>query len=139
MLRPIRRHVKGCGHYKKWGLDCPPKTKLKCPLIIVRYVTGPGGRKIRTEQSLGTNDETLAWQLISQMVISGGTQPPEPPKTAKECINGFLDLEAKRGIGEATLKSFRKFLCGSPKRNPNGNFSPTLLDLPQGKIRPLRT
>ena len=128
MLRPIRRHVKGCGNYKKWDVDCPPNTKLKCPLIIVRYETGPSGRKVRKEQSLGTNDEAVAWQLINQMVVKGETKPAEPPKTVQQCIDGFLGLEAKRKIGASTLKSFRKFLCGNPKRNPNGNFSPTLLE-----------
>jgi integrase len=128
MLRPIRRHVKTCGNYKKWDVDCPANTKLKCPLIIVRYETGPSGRKVRKEKSLGTNDEAVAWQLINQMVVNGDTKPAEPPKTVQQCIDGFLDLEAKRKIGASTLKSFRKFLCGNPKRNPNGNFSPTLLE-----------
>lgn len=49
--------MKTCGNYRKWDVDCPPKTKLKCPLIIVRYETGPSGRKVRKEKSLGTNDE----------------------------------------------------------------------------------
>jgi hypothetical protein len=35
MLRPIRRHTRNCGNYGKWDVDCPSKTKLKCPLIVV--------------------------------------------------------------------------------------------------------
>jgi len=89
---------------------------------------GRAVRKVRKEKSLGTNDEAVAWQLINQMVVNGDTKPAEPPKTVQQCIDGFLDLEAKRKIGAATLKSFRKFLCGNPRRNPNGNFSPTLLE-----------
>jgi hypothetical protein len=56
MLRPIRRHTKDCSRYGS--------KKLKCPLIIVRYEMGPSGWKIRKEQSLGTNDEKVAWDLI---------------------------------------------------------------------------
>jgi hypothetical protein len=48
MLRPIRRHVKDCSNYKKWDVDRPPNTKLKCPLIIVRYEAGPSGRRLRS-------------------------------------------------------------------------------------------
>jgi len=43
-------------------------------------------------------------------------------------VTKYLEDEAGRGIKESTLKSFRKFLCGSPKRNPNGNYSPTLVE-----------
>jgi hypothetical protein len=109
-------------------VDCPTSTKLKCPLIIVRYEIGPSGRKVRKEKSLKTNDEKTAWDLINQMLTSGQSTPAEPPKTVQQSIDGFLDLEAKRGIGEATLKSFRKFLCGNPQRNPNGDYSKTLLE-----------
>ena len=128
MLRPIRRHVKSCPKYGKRGVDCPSNLKMKCPLIIVRYVDGPNGRKIPKEKSLGTNDEAVAWQLINQMVISGETKPAEPPKTVRQCVDGFLELEEDRKIKNSTLKSFRKFLCGNPKRNPNGDYSPTLLE-----------
>jgi len=127
-LRPIRRHTKNCSNYGKWDVDCPSKAKLKCPLIVIRYEMGPGGRKIRKEQALKTNDEAVAWQLINQMVVRDEKRPAEPPKTVTQCIDGYLELEAKRGIGESTLKSFRKFLCGNPKRNPNGHYSPTLLE-----------
>src|SRR5271157_5623476 len=120
MLRPIRRHVQGCGNHGKWYVECPPKTKLKCPLIVVRYEMGPGGRKIRKERSLKTNDESVAWELINRMVVSGETKPAEPPRTVQQCVDDYLDLEEKRGISESTLKSFRKFLCGNPKRNRNG-------------------
>jgi hypothetical protein len=92
MLSPLRRHVKSCGHSGRWDVECPPNTKLKCPLIVARYEIGPSGRKNRKEQSLGTNDETVAWQLINQMVVSGDSKPAEPPRTVKQCIDGFLDL-----------------------------------------------
>jgi integrase len=128
MLRPIRRHVQGCGNHGKWDVECPPKTKPKCPLIVVRYEMGPGGRKIRKERSLKTNDESVAWELINRMVVNGETTPAEPPKTVRACIDDYLKHEANRGIGESTLKSFRKFLCGNLKRNPNGHYSPTLLE-----------
>jgi hypothetical protein len=137
MLRPIRRHTRNCGNYGKWDVDCPSKTKLKCPLIVVRYEMGPGGRKIRKEQALKTNDEAVAWQLINQMVVSGETRPTDPPKTVTQCIDEYLELEAKRGIGESTLKSFRKFLCGNPKRNLNGNYSPTLLEFASRQHPPI--
>ena len=137
MIRPIRRHVKSCGNYGKWDVDCPAKTKLKCPLILVRYEPGPSGRKVRKEQSLRTNDEAVAWQLIHQMVVGGGNKPAAPPKTVKQCIDEFLDLEAKRKVGDSTLKSFRKFLCGNPKRNPNGNYSPTLIQFAANQTPPI--
>jgi len=96
---------------------------------------GPSGRKIRKEQSLGTNDEKVAWDLIKKMVTNGETKPAEPPKTVVQSIDGFLELEAGRGIAESTLRSFRKFLCGNPKRDPNGSYSTTLLEFAahQGK------
>ena len=137
MVRPMRRHVKSCGNYKKWDVDCPPNTKLKCPLIIVRYEAGPSGRKIRKEQSLGTNDEAVAWQLINQMIVSGETKPAVPPKTVQQCVDVFLELEEDRKIKKSTLKSFRKFLCGNPKRNPNGNYSPTLLEFAANQNPPI--
>jgi hypothetical protein len=70
----------------------------------------------------------VAWDLINKMVTTGETKPVEPPKTVQQCIDGFLELEAGRGIAESTLKSFRKFLCGNPKRNPNGDYSITLVE-----------
>ena len=96
MVRPMRRHVKSCGNYKKWDVDCPSNTKLKCPLIICRYESGPSGRKVRKEHALGTNDETVAWELINQMVTNGESKPAAPPKTVQQCIDGFLDLEKER-------------------------------------------
>jgi len=42
-------------------------------------------------------------------------------------IADYFVEEKSRGIRESTLKSFHKFLDGNPKRNPNGNYSPTLL------------
>jgi len=137
MLRPIRRHVLGCGNHGKWDVECPPKTKLKCPLIVVRYEMGPGGRKIRKERSLKTNDESVAWELINRMVVSGETKPAEPPRTVQQCVDDYLDLEEKRGISESTLKSFRKFLCGNPKRNRNGGYSPTLVEYAASQTPPI--
>jgi hypothetical protein len=85
---------------------------------------GPGGRKIRKERSLKTNDEAVAWQLINRMVVSGETKPADPPKTVQQCIDEYLNSEGKRGIEESTLKSFRKFLCGNPEAQPErGLFS----------------
>jgi hypothetical protein len=127
VLRPIRRHTKDCAKYGDWDVDCPAKQKKKCPLIIVRYEQGPSGRKIRKEQSLGTSDLEVAWQLIAKMVTTGETKPKEPPKTVEQSIATFLTLEAGRGIAESTLRSFRKFLRGNPKRNPHGDYSVTLL------------
>lgn len=137
MVRPVRRHVKGCGNHQKWDVECPKETKPKCPLIIFRYEDGPSGRKVRKEQSLGTNDETVAWQLINQMVVSGDAKPAPPPKTVKQCIDGFFELEAKRGIEESTLKSFHKFLDGNPHRNPDGDYSPTILEFAAGQNPPI--
>jgi len=74
------------------------------------YRQGLGGRKIRKEQALKTNDEAVAWQLINQMVVSRETRPTEPPKTVIQCIDEYLQLEATRGIGESTLKTFRNAL-----------------------------
>lgn len=103
----MRRHVKGCGNYGKWDDDCPPNTKLKCPLIICRYEMGPTGRKVRKEQLLGTNDEAVAWELIKQMIVGGETKPAEPPKAVQQSVDDFLTLEKDRKVGESTLKSFR--------------------------------
>jgi hypothetical protein len=131
MLAPQRRHTRDCAKYGKWKTDCPAKKAVKCPFIIVRYRKGPSGRMVPYETALGTNDEKTAWELINKMTVSGESQPAKPPakpKTVKECIDGFVDMEAKRGVQESTLKSFRKFLCGNPKRNPKGNYSLTLLE-----------
>jgi integrase len=55
----------------------------------------------------------------------------------QQCVDGFLELEEDRKIKKSTLKSFRKFLCGNPKRNPNGNYSPTLLEFAANQNPPI--
>src|SRR5690348_4962632 len=128
MLIPKRRHVKGCAMYGKSGVDCPSKSKKKCPFIIDYYESGK-----RRERSLGTNDEETAWKLVQEMVISGDRKAPETAKTVQEAIDLFLEEERKRGVGESTLKSFRKFLCGAPNRKPNPAFSETLVEFASRK------
>jgi integrase len=61
------------------------------------------------------------------MVLTGDKEPPKPPKTVAAAISDYFVEEKSRGIRDSTLKSFHKFLDGNPKRNPNGNYSPTLV------------
>ena len=49
-------------------------------------------------------------------------------ETPKEGVDAYLEAERGRGIQDSTLKSFRKFLCGNPKRNPKRKYSPTLVE-----------
>jgi hypothetical protein len=128
MLRPIRRHSTSCPKHGKFDVDCPPNRKLKCPLIIATYELGPCGRKIRKERGLGTNDQETAWNLIREMVITGETKPQKAARTVQQAIDEYFMLESKRGIQESTLRSFRKFLAGNPKRNPNGDYSITMVE-----------
>jgi integrase len=103
---------------------------LKCPFII--DVRDENGR--RKEKALGTNDFDVALLKVREMVVAEmepmkpKPEPERPPKTVVERIQDFFQEEASRGISPSTLKSFHKFLDGNPKRNPKGNYSPTLLE-----------
>jgi integrase len=123
MLTPIRRHLKACSQYGKSGTDCPARSKVKCPYVIHRYEN-----RIRRETALGTNDWDTAVKIVHQMVLSGDQEPGKAPKKIIEAIDAFFVEEKARGIRDATLKSFHKFLDGNPKRNPNGQYSPLLTE-----------
>jgi len=85
----------------------------------------------RRERSLNTNDLEAAWTLIRNMVVAGNSEPEPAPKTVEKAITDWLESEAKRGIRESTLKSFRKFLNGNPKRKDDPDYSQTLLAFAQ--------
>ena len=127
MLKPIRRHVKACSQYGKTGKDCPSAMKNKCPLVVHMYVKVRGEWK-RRERKLDTNDMTVAQTLVNKMVVTGTKTPDKPPQTILEDINDFLDSEQARGIAPSTLRSYRKFLCGNPKRSKKIKYSPTLVE-----------
>ena len=123
MLMPKRRHLKHCSQFGRSGAECPSKSKLKCPYVIDwRDESGK-----RREKSLGTNDWETAVKLVNKMVLSGDMEPAKPSKTVADAIKDYFVEEESRGIRDSTLKSFHKFLEGNPKRNPNGDYSPTLV------------
>ena len=133
VLKPIRRHVQSCSQFGKFDTDCPSKMKKKCPFVIHIYerVLSPTTGKFvsrRREKALGTTDPKVAAQLVNDMVRTGESKPKNAPRTVKGAVDLFLEQETARGIADSTTKSFRKFLCGNPKRNPKGNYSPTLLE-----------
>ncbi len=123
MLTPKRRHLQHCSQYGTSGTECPSKSKLKCPYIIDWY--DESGK--RREKSLRTTDWETALRIINQMVLSGDMEASKPSKTVEAAIADYFEEEKSRGIRDSTLKSFHKFLDGNPKRNPNGGYSPTLL------------
>ena len=123
MLTPKRRHLKHCTQYGTSGTECPSKSKLKCPYIIEWY--DESGK--RRQKSLETSDWETAVRIVNQMVLSGDKEPAKPPKTVETAISDYFVEERSRGIRDSTLKSFHKFLDGNPKRNPNGDYSPTLV------------
>lgn len=100
--------------------------KNKCPLVIHVYEN----RK-RRERSLDTNDFKTALGLIQNMVLDGKDKPDSAPKTVEKAITDWLASEEKRGIKYSTLKSFKKFLNGNPKRKDDPNYSQTLLAFAQ--------
>jgi hypothetical protein len=129
MLKPIRRHRKGCPRYGQPGTkECPSALKNKCPLVVHYYV-----HRKRRERSLNTNDLKVAWELAGNMVLEGKNEPENAPKTVAEAIDSWLESEKSRGIRDSTLKSFRKFLKGNPKRKDDPNYSLTLLDFAKQK------
>jgi len=123
MLTPKRRHLQHCSQYGTSGTECPPRSKLKCPYIIDWY--DESGK--RRQKSLRTNDWETAVKIINQMVLSGDKEPAKPSKTVAAAISDHFVEEESRGIRPSTLKSFHKFLDGNPKRNPDGEYSPTLV------------
>jgi integrase len=123
MLMPKRRHLKHCPQYGTSGTECPSKSKLKCPYIIEWY----DEKGKRRQKSLKTPDWETAVKLVSKMVLSGDMEPAKLSKTVVAAIDDYFVEEKSRGIRDSTLKSFHKFLDGNPKRNPNGDYSPTLL------------
>jgi site-specific recombinase XerD len=128
MLRHVRRHVQDCNSFGK-DRDCPSKSKKKCPF----WVEGRHGRT-RWHQSLRTTDEKTAIRLVNRIIETGRLEFDEPRAagvTVLQAIEGFLAEQTSRGMADSTLKSFRKFLIGSPNRancrNPE-TFSPTLME-----------
>ena len=128
MLRHVRRHVQDCNSFGK-DRDCPSKSKKKCPF----WVEGRHGRT-RWHQSLRTTDEKTAIRLVNRIIETGRLEFDEPRAagvTVLEAIEAFLAEQTSRGMADSTLKSFRTFLIGSPKRancrNPE-KFSPTLME-----------
>ena len=128
MLRHVRRHVQDCNSFGK-DRDCPSKSKKKCPF----WVEGRHGRT-RWHQSLRTTDEKTAIRLVNRIIETGRLEFDEPRAagvTVQQAIEGFLAEQTSRGMADSTLKSFRKFLLGSPNRancrNPK-KFSPTLME-----------
>ena len=93
----------------------------------------------RWHQSLRTNDERTAIRLVNRIIETGRLEFDEPRTTGvtvRQAIEGFLAEQASRGMADSTLKSFRKFLIGSPNRakcrNPE-KFSPTLMEFAIGQ------
>ena len=128
MFRHVRRHVQDCNSFGK-DRDCPSKSKKKCPF----WVEGRHGRT-RWHQSLRTTDEKTAIRLVNRIIETGHLEFDEPRTsgvTVLQAIEGFLAEQTSRGMADSTLKSFRKFLMGSPNRancrNPE-KFSPTLME-----------
>jgi site-specific recombinase XerD len=128
MLRHVRRHVQDCNSFGK-DRDCPSKSKKKCPF----WVEGRHDRT-RWHQSLRTTDEKTAIRLVNRIIETGRLEFDEPRAagvTVLQAIEGFLAEQTSRGMADSTLKSFRKFLLGSPNRancrNPE-KFSPTLME-----------
>ncbi len=89
---------------------------------------------MRWHQSLRTNDEKTAIRLVNRIVETGRLDFDAPETKAigvRDAVEGFLAEQAARGMAESTLKSFRKFLIGSPNRAKCKNlarFSPTLVE-----------
>lgn len=128
MLRHVRKHVQDCHSYGK-DRDCPSKSKKKCPFWVEGRDAGT-----RWHRSLRTNDERTAIRLVNRIIETGRLEFDEPRAagvTVRDAIEGFLAEQASRGMADSTLKSFRKFLIGSPNRakcrNPE-KFSPTLME-----------
>ena len=81
-----------------------------------------------------TSDEKTAIWLVNRIIETGRLEFDEPRAagvTVLQAIEGFLAEQTSRGMADSTLKSFRKFLIGSPNRancrNPE-KFSPTLME-----------
>lgn len=128
MLRHVRRHVQDCDSFGK-DRDCPSRSKKKCPFWVEGRHAGT-----RWHQSLRTSDEKTAVRLVNRIIESGRLEFDEPLPTGigvKDAIERFLAEQASRGTADSTLKSFRKFLLGSPNRfkcrSPE-EFSPTLVE-----------
>jgi site-specific recombinase XerD len=128
MLRHVRRHGQDCDSFGK-DRDCPSRSKKKCPF----WVEGRHGRT-RWHQSLRTTDEKTAIRLVNRIIETGRLEFDEPRAagvTVLQAIEGFLAEQTSRGMADSTLKSFRKFLIGSPNRancRTPEKFSPTLME-----------
>ncbi|HEX4594747.1 MAG TPA: hypothetical protein VH157_10755, partial [Bryobacteraceae bacterium] len=122
MLRYQRKHIAGC----RSGDSCK-----KCPYWIEGRHEGK-----RWHQSLKTTDARTAAQVVQRAILTGKIEPePEQPKdsgiTISDAIKKFYADQRSRGAASASIKSFRKFLDGSPNRKKNldpTKFSPTLVE-----------
>jgi hypothetical protein len=68
------------------------------------------GRYVRTMTAI---------RLVNRIIETGLLEFDEPRVagvTVRDAIEGFLAEQASRGMADSTLKSFRKFLIGSPNR-----------------------
>jgi hypothetical protein len=71
----------------------------------------------RWHQSLRTNDERTAIRLVNRIIETGRLEFDEPRPagvTVLQAIEAFLAEQTSRGMAGSTLRSFRKFLIGSP-------------------------
>jgi site-specific recombinase XerD len=82
------------------------------------------GKRVR--RSLRTTDERIAITLLNEMLVTGETEPPRAPLTVREAIQAFYSEQRARGLAEATLRTYRKFLDREPGKNPE-RFSPSLV------------
>jgi site-specific recombinase XerD len=82
------------------------------------------GKRVR--RSLKTTDERVAITLLNEMLVTGKTEPSKAPLTVREAIQTFYSEQRTRGLTEATLKTYRKFLDREPGKNPE-RFSPSLV------------
>jgi hypothetical protein len=127
MIRHRRVHVSGCKSYDATDpqnnrqTDCPSQSKKKCPFWAWGMQDGK-----RVRRSLKTTDERVAITLLNELVVSGETEPPRAPLTVREAIQAFYSEQRARGLTEATLRTYQKFLDREPGKESE-RFSPSLV------------
>lgn len=125
MLKPYRRHVKGCRFWTGKSTNGNRRDhNCRCPVWVDGYLAGE-----RVNKSLDLRDWTRANEIIRDWEIAGTIKPEARAGTpVRDAYDAFLaDAEAQR-LSDASLKKYRVLLINQRKPEAREKYSPSLTE-----------